>query len=177
MTRRHFGVVIAAATALTIGACQDATAPARAVAKYSVTLLPTNTVTKYTDDASFVLYRLGPSVTTFSLDIRFGLNADFDQCGLTSMAAVLGPFPVNGTGVICDITPSPFLLTSSRLQIPGTLDETTSVMTIESAASDRLTGSFVLNFRSSTGIPSARVEGSFSATSRPCQSPDQCVSP
>jgi hypothetical protein len=152
-------------------ACSDATSPPvdHGSAHYTVTLLPANTSSVIDDKAYFLLYRAGPA-SSVDLGIVFGTHLEFDQCGLTSMAAVPGQYAVNGTGMDCaGSTPSPILLASGAL-VPGVVDQSSSTMMITLNGSGRLDGTFVINFRSSSGTPTGRIEGSFSATVHPCQS-------
>jgi len=169
MTHRRIALLVAA---LCASACTEPTptAPNAGSAHYTVTLLPGNSSTVYDDNAFFLLYRAGPSTPTFNLAITFGQHLEFDQCGLSGMAAVPGQFVVDGTGLNCAVdTPTPILLSSGAL-VPGVVDQSTSTMTLTSHGTAVLDGSFVINFRSSTGTPTGRIEGSFTATIHPCQS-------
>jgi hypothetical protein len=152
-------------------ACSDTTSPPvnHGSAHYTVTLLPANTSSVIDDNAYFLLYRAGPA-SSVDLGIIFGMHLEFDQCGLTSMAAVPGQYPVNGMGIVCNAgTLTPILLASGAL-VPGVVDQSSSTMTITPNGTDRLDGTFVINFHSSSGTPTGRIEGSFSATVHPCQS-------
>ena len=172
--RLQTGHVVRIATlllSLAGNACHDSTAPLNVgTAHYTVTLLPANTSAVFDDNAYFLLYRAGPTTPSFDLAINFSRHLTFDQCGLTAMAAVPGQFDVNGTGITCGgSTPSPILLADNAL-VSGVVDQSTSTMTLTQNGTGRLEATFVINFRSSSGAPSGRIEGSFSATPSPCQS-------
>jgi len=169
MTHTRIALLVAA---LGASACTEPTpSPVNAgSAHYTVTLLPGNSSTVYDDNAYFLLYRAGPSTPTFDLALTFGKHLEFDQCGLPGIAVVPGQFAINGTGLNCAVdTPTPILLASGAL-VPGVVDQSTSTMTLTPHGTADVDGSFVINFRSSTGTPTGRIEGSFTATTHPCQS-------
>lgn len=158
--------------ALSVLACTDPTPPPVnvGVSHYTVTLLPGNTTTVYDDNAYFLLYRAGPTTPSFDLAITFGKRLEFDQCGLPTKAVVPGQFELNGTGLDCaGSTPTAILLASGAL-VSGVVDQSTSTMTVTPNGTGVLEGSFVINFRASSGAPTGRIEGSFTATTHPCQS-------
>jgi len=74
--------------------------------------------------------------------------------------------PANTSTVYDD---NAYFLSSGAL-VTGVVDQSTSSMSLISRGTAVLDGSFVINFRSSTGTPTGRIEGSFTATTHPCQS-------
>ena len=100
---RHPKTFAALLAALTVTSCRDSTAPQVGSARYTLTLLPANTVQQFNDHAYFLAYRAGPSDPLFDLGLFLGLRLEFDQCQLPLMGASLGQFPLNGSGLVATL--------------------------------------------------------------------------